>query len=384
MKRPYAESTLKRKYREIGLKNVTVWKLQLYLKACALFYKLVEADEVWKAIQQTEKAYSGKEMEEAITPDLVFAAQGIVTDELRAEFNIQDKLHMDKLRKLLMIMIRPMDPAPTRAQFDAFLRIEEHNPCVYALFEEPEMYDDGVDGKYMIAETRMLLNLPAGLSEEELIDMDDEEIDLSMFTLDRLYALGEAQEGKKLYIPEELLCYASVFYMPITKQAEAIRDWLLNHGFGEDDTDMIVNELYRLVREEPFEGSTSKAVDILTKRDYVFDGIDEVQTYLQLFAGFANHTCLPENKGRMPAEMRSNRGGTPQEIIFGPGMQAAIRNGDIDGEELKAGILGMEDLPEGLKTNMLGEVDRALAPGEERWIGGTLIKGAKIGPNDPW
>ena len=73
----------------------------------------------------------------------------------------------------------------------------------------------------------------------------------------------------------------------------------------------------------------------------------------------------------------------PKEIVFGPGIQEALRNGDLDAEELKAGILGERGLPEHLKMSMVRNVDRALAPGEERWIGGTLVKGAKIGANDP-
>ena len=51
---------------------------------------------------------------------------------------------------------------------------------------------------------------------------------------------------------------------------------------------------------------------------------------------------------------------------------------------MKRGILE-SDLPFNLRKNMIQEVDRALAPGEERVIngGGTVIKGRKIGPNEP-
>ncbi len=54
----------------------------------------------------------------------------------------------------------------------------------------------------------------------------------------------------------------------------------------------------------------------------------------------------------------------------------------MNGDELKKAVLS-QNWPEGLKKSMVSEVDRVLKPGEERWIGGTLYKGAKIGANDP-
>ena len=81
MKKLYAESTFKRKYREIGLQKKTVQKLRLYLRACANFYQFAEADEVWEAIQKTEQTLAGKELKEAITPELILAADGIIIDD---------------------------------------------------------------------------------------------------------------------------------------------------------------------------------------------------------------------------------------------------------------------------------------------------------------
>ena len=57
--------------------------------------------------------------------------------------------------------------------------------------------------------------------------------------------------------------------------------------------------------------------------------------------------------------------------------------GKLDGEDLKRKITAEEHLPKYVQENPAQEVDHALAPGEEKWVGGTLIKGAKIRPNDP-
>lgn len=378
MKKLYAESTFKRKYREIGLQKKTVQKLRLYLRACANFYQFAEADEVWEAIQKTEKALAGKELKEAITPELILAADGIIIDdEDDTTTDIEEKAHKEKLVDVVETMVTPMSPMPTREQFDAFIRVEEHNPGLCAIIEESELYDDGVDGKYLIADIRMLLNIPEDISK------DSKSKEAPTLDPGRLYALGDAQKGKELYIPENLLCYAAEDFIPQTKQSEALLNWLAEKGVNGDDAGMILYELYKLVREESITESTSKAMECLTNRNVALDGIDEVQTYLHMFTDFNNHTCLPANKGQVPAKMSGNRRKMPQEIVFGPGLQKAIRNGDLDAEELKAGILGERGLPEHLKLSMVRGVDRALAPGEERWVGGTLIKGAKIGPNDP-
>ena len=46
MKKPYAQSTLKRKLRETGIPKPVLEKVHLYLIACANFYKILNIDEV--------------------------------------------------------------------------------------------------------------------------------------------------------------------------------------------------------------------------------------------------------------------------------------------------------------------------------------------------
>ena len=48
MKPPYAESTLRRKYRDTGIENIG--QVQEYLTACSNFYYIIEMEDVWKVI----------------------------------------------------------------------------------------------------------------------------------------------------------------------------------------------------------------------------------------------------------------------------------------------------------------------------------------------
>ena len=71
MKKPYAESTLKRKYRETGIPKEVLEKLHLYFVACAHFYKIISVDEVWKVIERTEARQGKKELEEILNPSML-------------------------------------------------------------------------------------------------------------------------------------------------------------------------------------------------------------------------------------------------------------------------------------------------------------------------
>lgn len=71
MKKPYAESTLKRKYRETGIPKEVLEKLHLYFVACAHFYKIISVDEVWKVIKRTEARQGKKELEEILNPSII-------------------------------------------------------------------------------------------------------------------------------------------------------------------------------------------------------------------------------------------------------------------------------------------------------------------------
>ena len=52
MQKPYAESTLRKKYRETAIDHSLIDLVKDYLNACAFFYYILEIDEVWKIIQK--------------------------------------------------------------------------------------------------------------------------------------------------------------------------------------------------------------------------------------------------------------------------------------------------------------------------------------------
>lgn len=125
-----------------------------------------------------------------------------------------------------------------------------------------------------------------------------------------------------------------------------------------------------------------KAVDLLN----AFLDLDEkgLHKLTDLFFDLSNHTRMPMNKGYTPNELSSIRRGGPARISFSPGIQEALRSGDLDAAELRQSIFAQSDWPSGLRGNILSEIDKAtLKPGEERWGGETVFKGAKVGPNDP-
>ena len=105
------------------------------------------------------------------------------------------------------------------------------------------------------------------------------------------------------------------------------------------------------------------------------------QQFVDLFSDLNNHTRMPVNRGFTPDEVFSRSGSSfPRAITFGPGMQEMIRSGDIDREAYKRSIMGDPNLSMDLKTSLMREVEHTLKPGEEKWVGGTLVKGEKSVP----
>ena len=373
MKRIYAESTLNKKYREIGLTKNVVWKLRVYLKACAYFYRFAEADEVWRAILKTENTQAEKDVLSKLTKDIVRTADALLAYEDEIGCDVQSKTDRFRLVKIASKLIQPMSPMPTRDQFDAFLRAEEHADREYVVFENSDIYIDGKDGPCMIAFPDVLFNVAKSEDGEESLEIN----------YDRLWELQKKRIGKTQYIPDDLLCYATLDYVPETEQSRALLEWIVQIGVSDEDAEEVLCELHEIVCDAETLGKEKQAMEVLNQRGVVFNRAEDAYEFIKRFTDFNNHTRLPIHKGQIPSEMMKDRKTLPSGIEFGPGLQEAIRRGDIDGAALKAGIMAKSELPSGIKMSLASEVDRALAPNEERWIGTTLIKGKKIGPNDP-
>lgn len=128
----------------------------------------------------------------------------------------------------------------------------------------------------------------------------------------------------------------------------------------------------------------ARVIDYAWRTDKAFTEKYQFHKLADLFFDLSNHTRMPMNKGFTPRELSAIRRGGPTSISFGPGIQEALRSGDLDTDELRQSIFAQSDWPTSVRSSMLSEIDKAtLKPGEERWVGETVVKGAKVGPNDP-
>ena len=321
MKPPYAESTLRRKYKATGIENIG--QVSTYLTACSNFYYIIEVNDVWKIISKK---------------------CGI-----------------------------------TRKEFDTLLEIMARDDSLaFYIALDNEFYHDGTDDLLLINKVYLCV--------------DDEEEGL-VEDWDRFFELDSQRRGKQLFIPSDLLAYADDDYYENTPQAQAMLLFLEQRRPAKEDqktkrriaectlVDMIdtINDV-----TIPAGKAIQAVMDEMEDFEYKHISKSDLQPFLDLFTDLSNHTRMPSNRGFRPIEMMGEKGfGMPKQITFGPGIQEGIRNGEMNGEEFKRMILSQSAWPKELKGSMAAEIDKVLQPGEEKWIGGTVYKGAKIGPNDP-
>lgn len=354
MKKPYAESTLKRKYKETGISPEKIEEAQRYLDACASFYKFIEMKNAWKVIGK-KCSVTKAEMSKLLP---IFERDGGLFFYVMRE----DELYQDGTEELVLIdrdYISVPNEEFTDADVDAWLEQGED-------YDGPPIYEEDIE---------------------------------------IIYALVEEQADKQLYIPADILLYADPDYMEKTPQAAAMRQFLeqevkldLKKAGASPEAmrepkktkkavvDAAIRGFRDLICDVRVQGGQvfSAAVEAMEETGFQLRDRKQLQRFLDLFTDLSNNTRMPSNCGFTPNEMRRfSDSSTPPIISFGPGMQKMIREGELDGDELKRRIAAEDQLPKSMRDNLAQEVDRALAPGEEKWVGGTLFKGAKIRPNDP-
>lgn len=356
MKKPYAESTLRRKYRETGLGEEKIALIHGYLFACARFYQILEMDEVRK----------------------ILSRQGHITQaEMDAVFPIMER--------------------------DDFLE--------YYMINEKELYKDGTDQILLIEKSFMIVDNPNYDHSAAVKAMQNgEDNDLPKMFLedwDIFFALDEQRCDKPLYIPKDILVYANEDYYEKTPQTEAMKKFLKNecalnkqggiisrmleaqgiHSESSDDetADWTILNLIDLIIDLRLSSpeQIKKSMEMLEDVGYTLKE-KNIQRFVDLFSDMNNHTHMPSNRGFTPDELfRLSGSPVPKEISFGPGMREMVRSGEFDAKEFKRLVMGDAKLPMEMKASLLRETERALNPDEEKWVGGTLIKGGKIRPNDP-
>ena len=324
MKKPYADSTLRRKYKETGIPQETIDTIAAYLHACAAFYYAVEVDDIKSILQD------------------------------------QGHIFLGDVEKLLPIF-------------------ERDDRLPFVLVNDQELFHDGVDKLWLISED-YLCKLNPECTEDDLhrfvFDESYEGPAPLMEDWDRFFALEEQMRGKQKYVPSNILLYAQDGYCEDTPQATAMLAFLKGKVNKPELALLTILETIKDVNI-PVTKAIPTALEII---GYAPKGMAEIQKFTDLFTDLSNNTRMPSNRGFTPNELFTP--GLPKRLSFGPGIQEALRSGALNGEELKKSVFGQE-WPAELKNNILSEIDCALKPGEEKWVGGTLVKGPKIGPNDP-
>lgn len=338
MKQPYAASTLSKKYKATGIDPAVISTLKEYLTACANFYYVLE-------IPEAKKIAASAVPGDAFDPLLpIFARDGSLPFYIESQAELYDDGSDD------LLLIQKSFLLKENEDFK-----ERH---AKALFDDPEQYDG-----------------PPPLVEDWEI----------------FYQLDKERAGKELFIPPDLLRYADEDYYEKTPQTEAMLRFILSLPFSTVDglsrqeaAEDALWDIIDIINDVsiPMTQDTQRIMDTLESYGFNLQGMPGIQRLIGLYTDLSNHTRMPSNKGKRPVDMRATNSGTPPHLSFGPGLQKAIQSGQLDADELKRSFSSHPDVPATLRQNLVSEVDRALQPGEEKWVGGTLIKGAKIRPND--
>lgn len=345
MLKPYARSTITKKYRATGVPSDIISTVKDYIDACACFYYLLEMDEAKRIILKR-------------------------VDISEDQFNL-----------LLPLFARDDD-------------LEGY------IVPESEFFSDGTDDLFLISKKYLCVVNEECDMEEFLKKIDDPYYDGPPPLIEdweRIPPLYHLREGKKLFIPDDLLNYSDLEYYESTPQTRALEQfikpkltkWPKNSIFTEDEYKSVIGhdlvmEIIDIIKDPniiPTE-RLQKAVELLT--GFIDMNDERFRKLTDLYFDLSNHTRMPMNKGYTPNELFTTRRVDPTSISFGPGIQDALLSGNLDANELRQSIFAQSDWPASLRGSMLSEIDKAtLKPGKDRWVGDTVFKGRMPGPNVP-
>ena len=339
MRKPYAESTLRKKYRECGVEPDRITVIAEYLMACANFYQILEMKEARK----------------------ILASQGGVTqEEMDAVFPIMER--------------------------DGFLD--------FGMINQRDVYEDGDD-------EMLLIDINFITEENEDFDyvamskalLNDKEYDLSDMTRlnwDNFFKLDEARVGKPLYVPKDILPYANPLYYEETPQTLAMKEYLKTNfrlnkastilrripdengeyrSYSEEEIiDRTVGEMIYDIRNVtiPVSEQFPRFEEVLEDMGFKRKKNADMERYVALLQDLNNHTRMPSNRGFTPTEVfMSSEYTKPTQITFGPGMQEMLRSGELDGEEMMRSIMDNPMYSDEAKSALLQALNSALNPGKK-------------------
>lgn len=341
----YAESTLNRLYKEIGFRTVDI--ISEYVTAFSNLYGIIETDEAWKIIEQY--------------------------------FEIED------------------EPPFTKEEFEAYLHVAARDERNDFFVDPLGYYYDHAPDITVIVNKNITIRMDEDTDEETIGKIadsiaEDKDYDGPGFLTEDIslfWKVYESRGGKDYYVPEfvwEFLKYSIDDYYEENAATEAMMTYLKkdcrlvenkarvildNMVYYANNTEIQFTDVFQLIIED------LEMLGVRMTRD-------KVSQLSGLLTDVSNHTRLWVNKGHTPLELAGSMPcGQMPKIEFGPGIREQIKNRTLDANEMRKSIFGNTDLPLEVRGNLLSEIEKALKPGEEKWINGTVVKGEKIGPNDP-
>ena len=173
--------------------------------------------------------------------------------------------------------------------FRAFAEIAKHECEDYCILGDVDLYTDG---------------RPTDLMDYEVID-----VTLIFDDPDDYLSLKQMQHGKPYYVPKraELLCYADPFYFEQSKEAAALRDFLVTGmSLEPDKADFLMVDIGYDARCGDLD--FQKVMEWFEELGLVFQSDRDVMTFAGVYQAFQNNTRMRCNRGHTLANcMRCSR-----------------------------------------------------------------------------
>jgi len=321
--KPYAQTTLKRKYKDTGLSQPALDRLHTLLLGCVNFYKIVDVDHAFLAVEKV----SG----------------GLVS----------------------------------REQFEAVLSVDARNDSVdYYLYPESCFYEDGSDDILLLTAPELLVAENEHFTEsdsEKLKQFMDEGGDMETYEgelpfcdddekFDMLYSRKVTRQA--YYYPADLAAYAEDGYYEKTAQTEQMKDFLLSLRYSDFDADDILFDMVDILCDcgLPDEAGPEMCLEVFTGDGIKLSGKQQ-NTFAALYTALCDNTRMPVNNGFTNRELNA------------PAMEEkpSANNEALAQRARKArkAILDLLDMPEDIKEQIL----------QQSAEGGLPL--GKVGRNDP-
>lgn len=283
---------------------------------------------------------------------------------LRKYFSAAANLYgIIKLRKLYEIISSQCPNLVTREEFLKFAEVAKDEIEGYEILGEDDIYINGRKTPLMDCEV---------VDNMVFFEEDDKN--------GRPYyeTLKELQEGKPFYIPEKkiFLRYSEYGFNDPTEQSQKLYDFYVEClGMTDLDAEEAIGDHAMALScnlQNPFE-----TLDFLTE-EYGADtelSDKDMETFIQLFQDFSNHSRMQSNRGYTPTEIYEIMPRPKNPTMgLGPNIRKQIASGEISADELRKGVLAANNIPDSIRFSLLKEIADAekLAP-----------KPKKVGRNDP-